>query len=150
MKKMFSTSVGLLASILILGSFGCSGGPTGPSGTVAGKVTLNGEAIPAGHTVAFISDSGSAAATIGAGGSYTLMSGESAQVPIGKYKVTIGLPSAGELSTAEYDKQMEAGGAATKAKAPESSIPTKYLVPGTSDLEFEVKEGGNTFDIDLN
>ena len=148
----------VIAGLLFCG--GCSpGGYSGPTGTVTGTVTLNGEPVPQGCTVAFVSDDGHVASgKTGSGGSYQLSAGEAGdRVPAATYKVSVGAPASGDaMSDAEYEKMMEAQSAAGGGAEPEEEaqpagdvIPAKYRTTGTSGLSFEVKAGSNTIDIPL-
>ena len=138
---------------------GCETGGeySGPTGAVSGTITLNGEAAPQGCSVAFVSDDGfTASGTVGTEGSYELSvvtkSGRSSDIPVATYKVSIGPPSAGEASEADYDKMMEessSGTAESAADSDQDAIPAKYQATGSSELSYEVKEGPNTIDIPL-
>ena len=58
---------------LALGLLSGCGGNAGPTGTVSGKVTLDGDAVAAGE-IGFISAEGFSAVTeIGSGGSFTIV-----------------------------------------------------------------------------
>ncbi len=151
----------ILAMIVLPFCGGCGpGGFSGPTGTVSGTVTLNGEAVPPGCNVAFISNEGhTASGNVGAGGKYKLsVVGEGNNVPAATYNVLITLPSeGGEMSEADYDRMMDEESAAGEAEGPsegetqpeEEVIPAKYQSTGTSGLSFEVKAGSNTIDIPL-
>lgn len=162
--KLLTRSRGLWAVLAIAGLVLCSGcapgGYSGPTGTVTGTVTLNGEPVPQGCTVAFVSDAGhTASGQIGAGGAYQLSvvgkeGSKTSDVPVATYKVSVSPPAGDEMSAAEYEKMMEEESAAAgepKAEAPAEAevIPAKYQSSGTSELSFEVKEGSNTIDIPL-
>ena len=159
--RMFVRSLvagAILAIVILPFCGGCGpGGFSGPTGTVSGTVTLNGEPVPSGCSVAFVSDDGHAASgTVGAGGKYELsVAGEGNNVPAATYKVMISPPSAGEVSDADYDEMMEeesagAGGEAeAKTQSEKEVIPAKYQSTGTSELSFEVKAGSNTIPISL-
>ena len=135
---------------------GCGpGGYSGPTGTVSGTVTLNGEPVPAGCGVAFISDEGhTASGTVAAGGSYQLSAGgEGNEVPAANYRVCITPPAQADASGADYDKMMEAesaeGAPEEATEAAVEVIPAKYQTTTTSELSFQVKAGSNTIDIPL-
>ena len=128
---------------------GCSkGGYSGPTGTVTGKVTLDGKPVPAGCLVTFVSEAGfTASGKVGADGSYTLLNVDKPEIPTATYNVGVTQPSA-EVSGADYDKYMSAGGAEEPKAAP-ATIPAKFQSSTTSGLSFGVKEGPNTINIDL-
>lgn len=122
---------------------GC--GSSGPSGTVSGTVTKGGQGIPA--QIAFKSDTASVSGISDASGQFTLTNGDSAKIPVGKYRVAVSEVSGeAEMSEADYAAMMTGGKPAPKS---ESKIPAKYASFGTSGLEFTVTEGKNTFDIPL-
>jgi type 1 fimbria pilin len=137
---------------------GCGpGGYSGPTGTVSGTVTLNGEAVPQGCSVAFVSDEGyTASGTVEAGGNYQLSvvtaDGRSNDIPAATYKVSVGPPAGAETSDADYDAMMDqsASGQPESAAGPEQgTIPAKFQAAATSGLSFDVKEGPNTINIEL-
>lgn len=136
---------------------GCPGGGySGPTGTVSGTVTLDGEPVPQGCTVAFVSDQGFAASgQLGAGGKYKLsVAGKGNEIPVATYKVTVTPSATGQMSDQDYEKMMQesaSGGEKPKAesKPAEEVIPAKYSSTATSGLSFNVKKGPNTIDIKL-
>jgi hypothetical protein len=145
----------LVLSALLVTAGGCgSDGYSGPTGTVRGTVTLNGEPVPAGTGVVFVSDEGfSASGQVDAGGAYELSSANSGKrVPAVSYKVMISAPSGGEGTAEEtdYEAMMEASasGQASSAAAL-SAIPAKYGSTATSGLTFTVDAGDNTIAIEL-
>ncbi len=126
---------------------GCGPG-SGPTGTVTGKVTLDGEPVPQGCAVTFVSSAGfTASAKVGAGGSYTLLNVDKPAIPVASYKVAVAQPAA-EVSGADYEKYMSPDGGGGAKTAPET-IPAKYQSTETSGLSFDVKEGPNTINIEL-
>ena len=138
---------------------GCEAdGYSGPTGTVSGTVTLNGEPVPQGCTVVFIADAGhTASGEVGAGGEYSLsMTGKSGQtnaIPAAKYQVCV-TPPAGEETSEDYEAMMEQsasgeGQASQEGPAQEEVIPAAFRSTGTSNLAYEVQEGQNTIDIQL-
>ena len=81
------------------GLTGCgNAGLSGPTGTVSGKVTYNGEPVPAGCSVTFMHQETSTPASgiTSADGSYSLtMRGES-EALAGDYKVSVSPPTSNE------------------------------------------------------
>ena len=125
----------LLVVFLPLGLAGCgSGGGDGPElGTVTGKVTLDGEALP--NAVVMFSPEGAppSFATTNSSGKYTLRYSAGREgVPLGKCRVRINTFSDGT------DEGRPAG--------PEK-VPTKYN--NQTELTAEVKAGANEFDFPL-
>jgi hypothetical protein len=155
-------TVALVVGALILAGCG-SGGYSGPTGTVSGTVTLNGDPVPQGSTVVFLSDAGhTASGQIGAGGSYSLSvvgkSGKCSAVPVASYKVFVTPPAKGggvmSEDSEEYAAMMESSASGEEQPAGESAaeeevIPAKFQSAATSDLVFEVKKGPNTIDVTL-
>lgn len=146
-------AVSLMAGTVFL--FGCSSSnlPPGPKGTVEGKVTYKGEPVPAGSTVTFVHGDTSlpAIGQTGAGGTFKLMMQGGDQLPAGTYSVAVSPPASGEISEQTdmdaYKAMMEGG--ATAAKATTGPFPEKYQAAETSGVTFEVKEGPNTYDLDM-
>lgn len=131
---------------------GCGGGGesySGPLGTVSGQVQLNKKPVPAGTGVAFTAAKGNFVATAqtDAEGKYQLKWKGDPNIPAGSYAVAVtGAPAAG--GTTDPDELMKMSQAGTLPKVTDS-IPAKYASPGTSELKYEVKEGANTYDIEL-
>ena len=157
--RMMVRSRGLWAALAVAGLLfygGCGpGGYSGPTGTVSGTVTLQGQPVPQGCKVAFVSDEGfTASGQVTAGGNYQLsVAGKGQNVPVATYKVCVSPPEGAEASEADYEKMMEesAGGEEGAAETPaqEEVIPAKYQTTTTSGLSFAVEEGANTIDITL-
>ena len=140
-----------LAGVLValLASTGCQkGGFSGPTGTVVGKITLEGKPVPQGCRVAFISDKGfTASGEAAADGSYKLFNGKELKVPVATYKVAVTPPPPPAMSAAEYDKMMSGG--AGPAPKESTAIPEKFQNHATSGLSYDVKTGDNTINIEL-
>lgn len=121
---------------------------TGPTGTVKGKATLDGQPVPAGCTVTFRHTKSEHAAygQVSAGGDYTLQIAESLRLPVGVYLVAVTPPVQPKLSPEEAMK----AAMANKNKKEDLVIPAKYFNPDSSPLKLEVIEGQNTLDVKLN
>jgi hypothetical protein len=154
---IFSTALFLTASLP-----GCGGGLddayTGPTGTVTGTVKLDGNPVSTACNISFLNlEKGyNASARTGTDGSYELKFKDgTANVPVGKYNVTVLSDSSGaaQLSPAEAMEQsmaqQEKGAADAVVGGANGPIPQKYSSPTTSGLSFEVKEGDNSIDIPL-
>ena len=136
--------------MLIVGLFfmafqtGCGDG-SGPAGTVTGKLTKGGQALP-GIVVSFVGDAGASSGVTDAMGVYKF----AAPVPVGSYRVALG--SAGtagvDTSGADYEKMMS-GKKIPPAEPVDKAIGKKYLSTATSKLQYEVKVGENTIDIPI-
>ncbi|MES2790313.1 MAG: hypothetical protein V4719_11950 [Planctomycetota bacterium] len=124
-----------LLSLMCLALEGCGSGGKGPSGLVAGKVTLQDKPLGSGYIAFSSSAKGTAAgATLNAAGEYKLTD----RLPVGDYVVTVTPPPAPPpLSVAPG------------TPPPKSEIPAKYRTETKSDLKFPVKAGANTANFDL-
>lgn len=129
------------AIILPVTNSGCSkkGGYNGPTGTVSGTVTINGQPCGKG-SINFINENISihGAAILQTDGSYALKVGTSFSIPVGDYRVAI----VGDDPTAPPPDPAALMSNPEKFKANES-IPAKYRDPKTSGLLVVVKEGAN-------
>jgi hypothetical protein len=142
----------LFAVAMIVGCGGDSG--RGPTGTISGKLTVNGQPAPAKTQVFFLSNTGDAtSAEVAADGTFTIMG-----VTVGSYQVSVKPPpSATENVSPEEAMRMmygtEPGGKGTNPNAFSSAsavqIPAKYTSFSDSGITFEVKEGVNDFALDL-
>lgn len=140
---------------------GCGGptGPVGPQAQVSGTVTNDGKPVTLNSQVVFYNaEKGlTLSGTLDSLGKYSLSAADpKLGVPAGRYDVKIIPPAAPVVemnqSSADYKKMMQAGGAgAAPAKPADSApdIPAKFRDLKTSKLVFEIKEGANTFDLDL-
>jgi hypothetical protein len=121
------------ALLLLLLAGGCGS----KTGTVWGKVTYKGEAVPGGF-VNFIPQTGSDqgtvfATTIDAGGNYKITG-----VPLGPAKILIQHPGGPPSKPARGDKP-----------APRKQYPTRYATQEKSDLTFTVAGGSQEHDFEL-
>jgi len=145
------------ALLIMLAMFSAAGcwGKSQPTGTLSGKVTYKGAAVPAGCLVTFISDQGVAAlGTVDASGRYQLMFSGKPNVPALNYNIAVTFPGViGPEMTDEDERKYMAGDPATIAKfsrkPPTAPIPKKYADEFQSGLSFQIKAGANTHDIDL-
>jgi hypothetical protein len=144
----------LLASAASLS--GCGTDPDKPKlGRVWGKVTYNGKAVTKG-VVSFVPSGGPGAQTgqpatgeIGADGSYSLTTFESGDgAVLGEHKVIV--------QAREDDPALKGHGmpipdkdGRLNIKPPTYLVPRKYETAEKSPLRFTVKEGSNTYNIDL-
>jgi len=124
-------SLPVLVLLLLLVLAGCSSSKSGTR-EVSGKVTYKGEPLPGG-TITFQSanDKDKVGRTgINEDGSYKL-----GNAPEGDVKIFFIGPSRPSDTT--------------KGKAPPVTLEAKYLKPETSGVSYTVKEGTQTYDIDL-
>lgn len=147
---------GLLALSCLALVSGCGGGYSGAKGTVSGTVTLNGNPVEAGTLVTFISTEGFVASGIvEGGGAYTVTIPDmGSSIPAVNYKVMVSAPVAGGVSEEgdDYEKYMGSVNPDATPSGAKSApkIPGKYSSTGSSGLSFDVTEGDNTINIELN
>ena len=143
---MKSTSSSLVAglALLLLSISGCGGsGPTVQTGTVSGKVTLDGQPLPD-VTVSFFEEKTAIAGSGDAGpdGTYKLMYAGGPKIPVGTYQVRI---------TAK-EEPMKPGAAAGSEPPPAPKPfagPKKYEDFKTSGLTATVKAEDQKIDFPL-
>ena len=127
--------------VLAVTMCGCSkkGGYNGPTGTVSGTVTINGQPCGKGN-INFINENISVhgAAILQSDGTYALKVGTSFSVPVGDYRVAI----VGDDPSAPPPDPSALMSNPEKFKS-NDSIPPKYRDPKTSGLLVVVKEGAN-------
>jgi len=144
-----SNAVATIA-IVFLGSFvGCGGGDSGPTGTISGKLSLNGKVPPLGCQIQFMSNEGSVSADVFTDGSFTIE-----EAPVASYKVAVSLDSGpGDDMNPEAAMKMVAGedgnSSNPDAFSGNSLIPAKYMEFETSGVTFDVKKGNNEFTLDM-
>ena len=135
------------ACLVLAGVPGC-GESSGPSGSVSGKITNQGQPLAAGTVVTFMSDTGAVGtAIVEEGGTYHVKTTEGDELPVGEYKVSLSPPIPPPVDPAAAMKaSAESGG-----KPPEDNwnVPDKYRQGATSGWTASVKEGDNTFDFTI-
>ena len=109
-----------------------------PTGTVSGTVTLGGKPL-SGARVNFISGTAGAGAyaDLQQDGTYTI----SEPITAGDYKVYLSSPGLGDAPPDESGNK--------ELKDALKDVPQKYQSDQTTELQTVIKEGENTFDIDL-
>jgi hypothetical protein len=136
---------------------GCSGEKAPPSGTVSGRLTLDGRPLSA-VTLQFRDPTKGilalSAQDTGPNGEYHLKVGIGPQVPVGEYVVSI-LPDVDEAALlaseagATPERIAEAQRKSSASTTKKVDVPGRYLSEQTSGLKATVVEGANTFDFDL-
>lgn len=150
---------------VLLSLCGCfsSSGPKVVTGTVSGKVQLDGKPVPPGCVVVFNPNSPGTdigSGLIGEGGAYKAVSGAHSGIPVGEYKITIQPPAMDEKEKEAFEKKnsvtiltamMNRDRKALKnIENPQSKIvPIKYWTIGTSGLTFTVSSGDNVANFEL-
>jgi hypothetical protein len=117
-----------------------------PTASVEGKVFYRGKPLPGG-TVAFYPAKGKpVVARIQKDGTYS-----APKVPVGKVKVTVETESVRPKGKKKANPPKDQGNPPKRDKKQSRyvPIPRKYASPKTSGLEYEVKKGTQTFDIQL-
>ena len=137
------------AGLVLMFASGCGGGSDaveGPTGTVFGTINYKGAAIPEGCAVTFMPEGGDlpAAGEVNSSGAFSLYFKGGTAIPTGKYKIGI-MPPAVEETPQQAMERMESGG--KEKEFPE--VPQKYRDAETSGETFEVKEGENTYELDM-
>jgi len=129
-------------------------GYSGPRGTVAGRLTIDGKPVREGCQILLMAARGSfvAVGTVEGDGSYKALYRVPAGLPVGDYVVQLSLPrndtpsvtvGAGDSMTAGDVEQMQR---AWKASLP---FPQRYLSTSTSGLKLTVQAGANAANFDL-
>jgi len=126
-----------VAGLLLLALCGCSN--SSQESRVSGHVTVDGNRLGPG-TVVFASVGGGKPATgsIDAGGSYSMNTSRELGLAPGKYKVAV--------SIRELPQNVKRGDRPPPGKL---LIPERYEQNTSSGLEYDVKPGQNTIDIEL-
>lgn len=133
---------------------GCGGGrelPEGATGTVTGKITLEGAPVPEGTAVTFQRDEDGqlAGGTCDASGEFVLRMKGGLEVVEGAYRVAVMPPTlSATMSPEEMMKASNDGTLAEKSKAA-GLIPPQYSDLTGSKTLFQVKPGPNRFELDM-
>jgi hypothetical protein len=148
----------ILLPICILVVTGCSGSTgkvpvAAEQAQISGSVMNDGKAITVDSGVNFFCQEKSAMATgkTDVLGKFSLKAADAGiGIPAGRYKAEVKPPAKGAMNTKsdDYQKMMQ-GPAVVKAPQASSDIPAKFLNMESSGLQFEVKAGPNTIDIDF-
>ncbi len=127
-------AAGVMVGVAMM-TFGCAPSQ-GPSGRVAGRVTLADKAVEGGDVI-FFKEVGVpvGGAALRAGGEFHL----DKPLPVGEYRVTIQPPPEAPPTP----------DGPPPAASPAAQIPPQYMSEATSGLTASVKEGENTFSFEL-
>lgn len=146
-----------LRNILVLITLICLGcGESTPSGTVSGKITLEGEPVAAGNEIFFEQRSRGliAAGVVEEEGRYSLNYNGSHRIPLGDYVVFVGAPES-NMSEKEFYELKRKVDAEFRSRgenpplSPDWTLPAQYYQSNTSPLRETVQQGENTIDIEL-
>lgn len=144
--KQFYAALVMIALTLI----GCSGsGASVKTGTVQGKVLLNGQPLQKGTVFFFTAIGGdSASGAIQPDGTYTARYQSGFSIPVGDYAVSVSVIADEPATPIDPTLLMEKIAKEGLPK-PSAAIPEKYTDPKKSGLIAVIKEGANTVDFDL-
>ena len=140
--------------LVLAACVGCGGTsgplPEGATGTVAGKVSYQGQAIPSGAVIVFAGDKSGLIGTgiVDSSSNYKLVMRDGSQVLCGNYRVTIVPPAPTTKMSDEEAMRLSAEGKMPKLEE-FKQIPEAYRSPETTTLQLEVKPGDNKLDIEL-
>jgi hypothetical protein len=137
-----------LSVLFVLAVAGCQEGVDyGPTGTVSGKLTMEGKPLLAGTQVVFMHPENGYAAfgNTDAAGAYKITSWNDGNLPVGKYQVMVQGPVGTDPDSVTAEQMLEPQMEGIK----EAEFPFKYRQTSTSGLSYEVKTGENTINIDL-
>ncbi len=149
---------GIAAFLLacLIGLAGCSppaDGYSGPRGAVAGRIVVDGQAMPVGCQIVFIAARANfvASGIVEQEGRYKLLYQVPQGLPVGDYVVQFGLPSDFASSIAGQPGGPQAMDVAeiTRAWKAAMPFPERYLSVSTSGLTFPVEPGPNTADFEI-
>ena len=147
-------SLTLSAAFLLVTVSGCSSGPQlaeGATGTVSGKVTLEGKPVSEGTVVMFQRDSDGQIATgeCDADGDFLLRMKGGLEIVEGTYRVAV-LPANPTANMSDEEAmQASVDGKLDDVMQAGSAIPEKYQVIENSKTIFSVKPGPNEFTLDM-
>lgn len=133
------------------GLTGCGGNDFGPMGSVTGKLTLDGETLPAGTKVIFTEPTNgyTGFGITDDAGMYRIewrRSGETYDgLPVGNYQVMLVPADAVDIDEVSADEMLAGGPARPRGG---SSLPPKFLRATTSGLAYDVTEGENVINIE--
>ncbi len=134
-KSVFCRALQSAMAVLLAACISGCGAAEG-TGSVSGKVTLNGETVTTGRIGFLSKETGKGGGgDIGETGEFDL----GVTLPAGTYTVTVVPPA---------PAPPQEGAPVTKAPDPQG-FPKKYRSSETSDLKVEVQEGSNQFEIKL-
>jgi hypothetical protein len=131
----------LLCCFVLSLLFATASGCGQKTGTVSGKVTYQGKALPGGN-VNFLSESSGAVfktSKIESDGSYSVSG-----IPVGPAKITVQGVSTRRMATLPGQ-----GGEASNSDPKEVIVPPQYGNAEQSGLKYDVKPGSQTHPIDL-
>lgn len=142
----------LAACGVLLAAAGCSSEVDyGPTGTIAGRLTKSGTPLQARTHVIFMHPEKGylAFGATDEEGRFTVTSWNDGQMPTGRYGVMIQPPAAEYDSETASAEDVMNNPEKYSVPPPQADFPARYRELSTSGLSYEVKQGANSFDIDL-
>jgi len=142
------SAIRIVVALLVVVVTGCSGGVDyGPTGTAAGRLTMDKKLLQTGTQVVFMHPEKGYASfgTTDADGNFKITSWNEGNLPIGKYQVMIQAPAGADPESKSAEELL----APQTGELSQAEFPFKYRQTSTSGLEYEVKTGTNSFEIDL-
>ncbi len=142
-----------LFGLLFVSSLGCgSGHDYGPTGSVQGRLTHQGNVLPADTKVVFMHSQNGVAAfgATDAEGNFKVRKVDSDQIPIGTYRIMIQPPESELGGDSEPSAEELLNNPDINRPRPNSGgFNFKYRQVSTSGLEFNVQSGANEITLDL-
>lgn len=137
--------------LLALSLIGCGGYDYGPTGTIRGKLTMQGKPLSPGTAVSFMQmEKGFLAFGLtDAEGKFEVKSWNEGAMPIGVYKVMVAPPASAPPPPQNYTAEELFDKPELLDPVVKAEFPMKYRDTQTSGLEFEVKAGENSCEFDL-
>jgi hypothetical protein len=153
-KSHFSIRLFILIAILTAPLMTGCGDDLGPTGTLSGRLTYNSEPLPPKHAIVFydLTRGYIYKGDTDTEGNFVLFSDDHGEkVPIGEYSIMVRPPvSGGDIDPSDFTaEQLEENPSIADGEMGEVTYPMKYNAIATSGLTFTVKEGENTFDLDM-
>lgn len=142
--RRYSLVVAVCLGVLV--TAGCGGseaGPTGPVGSIHGKITYNGKPAAKGTRIGFVSDTSNypGIGIVGNGGVYKT----EADIPVATYDVFISPPE----EETDPDEEIPAEEGDVPAPEVKLNFPKKYNTLETSGESVDVKVGDNEYNLDM-
>ena len=139
--QTLTRNVSLLSCLMLLLGCGATETDRGPTGSLNGNVTYKGEAVKEGVVqFSHATEGFGGTATINEDGTYEVET-TTGGLPIGQYQVCLTPPT--------IEKSLGPDTPPSEVPKEMPNIPQKYRAAKTSGLTVEIKEGENTFDIDM-
>ena len=141
------THKNLVLGVILLGIIGCGKNSSEVTGTVNGKLTLDGKPAVAGCVVVcqHVKRGLSAGAKVDADGTFQILMQDGPSIVAGDYKVLVQPPD----FKMSHEEAMKLAQANKFPKLDDSVVPKKYRSYETSKLFMIVNQGTNKFDIPM-